>query len=39
MMSTQTIQKLLDIKDTPAIYRNLSYDEIFEHEKRTARLF
>jgi len=33
-MSTQTIQKLLDIKDTPAIYRNLSYDEIFEHEKK-----
>ncbi len=33
-MSTQTIQNLLDIKDTPVIYRNLSYDEIFEHEKK-----
>jgi phosphoenolpyruvate carboxykinase (ATP) len=33
-MSTQTIVKLLNIRDTPVIYRNLSYDEIFEHEKK-----
>lgn len=33
-MSTQTLDRLPGIKDTPAIYRNLSFDEIFEHEKK-----
>lgn len=33
-MSTKMLQQILNIKNTPVIYRNLSYDEIFEHEKR-----
>ncbi len=30
----KTMEKIPGIENTPAIYRNLSYDDIFEHEKK-----
>ena len=35
-MKTQ-MEKIPGIENTPAIYRNLSYNEIFEHEKKKRR--
>ncbi|MCB1326159.1 MAG: phosphoenolpyruvate carboxykinase (ATP) [Spirochaetales bacterium] len=29
-----TMEQIVGIKNTPVIYRNLSYEEIFEHEKK-----
>lgn len=31
----KTMEKIPGIENTPVIYRNLSYDEIFEHERKT----